>query len=217
MTAAALAATARRLFTDGPPAWRLLQIYRPYICPFDVIIDAVPQGARVLDIGCGGGLLLGLLAAAGRIGGGIGFDTSVPAVELARGMAGRSFPGRLDFEALAVQDSWPEGTFDVVTAIDVLHHVPPSAQAGVVAQAAAKVRPGGLLLVKDMVTRPWWRAAANHLHDLVLARQWIHTPEGGDIVAWAGAAGLVLERERIDNVLWYGHRLQVFRKGGVAC
>jgi hypothetical protein len=54
-----------------------MQALRPLICPFDELLDLVPIGARMLDAGCGAGLFLGLLADAGRLGEGYGFDTAL--------------------------------------------------------------------------------------------------------------------------------------------
>src|SRR5207237_246924 len=66
LTARALSQMASELYPSGPPLFRALQVYRPYICPFEALISEVPKDATVLDIGCGGGLFLGLLDAAGR-------------------------------------------------------------------------------------------------------------------------------------------------------
>ena len=107
---------------------------------------------------------------------------------------------------------WPEGDFDVVAMIDVIHHVSRPEQEAVIRRACRKVRRGGLFLYKDMVERPWWRAAANRLHDLVLARQWIHYVPVKEVERWAEDEGLVLDRSELINRWWYGHELRVFRK-----
>lgn len=203
---------ARGLFTDGPKMLRLFQVLRPVICPFHRLLDAVPPGSRVLDVGCGGGLLLALLAATGRISKGVGFDASSQAVAVARRMSEKLTPGLLEFHARPAEAPWPEGEFDVVTIIDLLHHVPPTGQGNIVRQAAAKVRPGGLVLLKDMTERPLWRVAASVLHDLILAHQRISIPTGSAVLSLAAEAGLTLQSEHIDNMLWYGHHLFVFRK-----
>jgi SAM-dependent methyltransferase len=65
----------------------------------------------------------------------------------------------------------PRGPFDVGSLIDVMHHVPPVEQQGLFAGAAKRVRPGGVFY-KDMRVKPRWKAWANRLHDLALARQW---------------------------------------------
>lgn len=216
MTPSDLRALAARLFPEGPLVWRKMQHWRPMIAPFHVLIDAVPQGSSVLDVGCGGGLFLMLLAAERGLRRGVGFDASRPAIALAQRAAAALPDARLDFIALPVGEPWPSGPFDVVSIIDLLHHVPPAVHGAIIAQAAERLRPGGLLLLKDMGERPLWRAWANVLHDLVLARQWTRIPRRRDILSQAAAAGLVLEGERIDNMLWYGHHLLVFRKPGDA-
>lgn len=212
-SAADMAAVAKRLYGDGPVLLRCLQHWRPHICPFECMIRHVPAGSCVLDVGCGGGLFLGLLAHDGRLSRGIGFDVADKAISLARRMAtGAGLAERLDFRRLDVGESWPEGSFDVVSLIDVLHHVPPASQMACLTAAAAHVRPGGLLLYKDMARRPHWRALANRLHDLVMARQWIHYVPIGKVEAWASEAGLRTLHAESFQRLWYAHELRVFGK-----
>jgi len=165
----------------------------------------------VLDVGCGAGLFLGLLASCGRGIRGVGFDVSPGAIATAKQMAER-FNGQLQFHRLDVDEPWPRETFDVVSIIDVTHHVPPARQRRMIATAASHVAPGGVLLYKDMCRRPRWRAAANRLHDLLLARQWIHYLPVESVEHWAAEEGLGLEHEERIDMLWYGHELRVFRR-----
>ena len=214
LTPRALSRMAAGLYPEGPALFRALQRYRPYICPFETLIPEVPKGASVLDIGCGGGLFLGLVDAAGLKPAGTGFDVSPLAIRLAQGMAAKAGKAgaRLDFQRLDADEPWPDGQYDVIAMIDVIHHVPPAAQEAVIRRASAKVKPGGVFLYKDMVKRPLWRAAANRLHDLVLARQWIHYVPVEAVERWAAAEGLTLERSALINRWWYGHELRVFRR-----
>ena len=205
---------ATTLYPKGPALFRALQRYRPYICPFDELLPEVPSGASVLDIGCGGGLFLGLIDAIGLRPRGEGFDVSAPAIRLAKNMAAsnRDHGGELHFQRLDPDSSWPAGEFDVVAMIDVIHHVPPAAQEDVIRRACQKAKPGGIFLYKDMVKRPRWRALANRMHDLVLARQWIHYVPVADVERWAADEEMKLERSELMNRLWYGHELRVFRR-----
>lgn len=210
-----LSAGAKALYTGGPALLRLLQHYRPYVCPFGALMRWVPRGGTVLDVGCGGGLWLGLLAQRGHIARGVGFDAAAPVIDLARSMsAGAGLEGTLDFLHLPVERPWPEGTFDAVTIVDVLHHVPPAFQAEVIRTAAGKVRPGGRLIVKDIAPEDRVRAFANRMHDLTLAKQWVRYMTRDAIVGAGRSAGLTLEHAERINTLWYGHDLCVFSRPG---
>jgi 2-polyprenyl-3-methyl-5-hydroxy-6-metoxy-1,4-benzoquinol methylase len=191
-----------------------MQTFRPYICPFDHILPLVPPGSTVLDIGCGAGLLLGLLAITDRVYRGVGFDVGSQAIAEATKMAGTldAKEKRLSFWLMDASDAWPDGLYDVVTLIDVLHHVDPDNQENVIAKAVSHVRPGGLFIYKDMAQRPRWRAAWNRLHDLIVARDWIHYVPSESVEKWGRTAGLVVEhRLRIVNCYLYDHELLVFR------
>jgi 2-polyprenyl-3-methyl-5-hydroxy-6-metoxy-1,4-benzoquinol methylase len=211
-----LSAQAALLYADAPRLQRFLARNRPFIAPFERMLGHVPVGASVLDVGCGIGLFGALLAANRRRPRLVGFDSNAPAIAVAQAMALRSaelYPmAQLEFHRLDVEAPWPEGTFDVVSIIDVMHHVPPPAARSVIELAVAKLAPGGTLLYKDMACRPRWRALANRLHDLTLARQWIHYLPIDHVENWAGELGCVRVHAENLSRWWYAHELRVFRK-----
>ncbi len=190
-----------------------LQRWRPRFVPFAPLLAVVPPQARVLDVGCGAGLFLALLAQRGDLTLGLGVDSSAPAIARAMDMRTRHQHGAvLEFRAQDARTPLPAGPWDAVCLIDVLHHVPPAQQAGVVAAAAAVLRPGGVLIVKEMATRPWWCAGANRLHDLLLARQWIHQMEAPTVVGWCRSAGLSITGQGAARHAWYAHHWTVAQR-----
>lgn len=203
---------AIRLYRDKSLAARL-QILRPFICPLEEVLPLVPKQAHVLDAGCGAGLFLGLLADTGRIASAVGFDSSASAISLARKMSA-NLGSNIGIQFLHIDATapWPADRYDVVSLIDVLHHVPPEHHLTVLSRARECIRPGGLLIYKDMANRPRWRAACNQAHDLFLARQWIHHVPILFVERWAEESGL----ERIvigqANRFWYAHEWRVFRR-----
>ena len=96
---------------------------------------------RVLDVGCGGGILSDSMARSGAEV--LGIDLSVKALRVAQLHALEAqTPGvqyrEVSAEALAIEQP---GTYDVVTCMEMLEHVPnPSL---VVSACAALVKPGG--------------------------------------------------------------------------
>lgn len=190
-----------------------MQVLRPFICPFGELIDQVPEGAKVADIGCGGGLFLGLLALEKRISSGIGIDVSSPAIAAALEMK-RNHPcgASIDFKHRSEIDPLPEGQFDVVSMVDVLHHIAPDEREKAIVLACAGVRSGGIFLYKDMVTRPRWRSWANAFHDLIISAERTTTQDLEAVVGWCADVGLEPEKKLTRNMLWYGHEMVVFRK-----
>lgn len=211
-----LSLMAKEMFSEAPLHMRKLQQWRPFICPYELLLPHIEPGSSVLDIGCGGGLFLGLLISDGYAVFGTGFDTASRAIEVAGKMARRlergGAPGHLTFSCLRVQDSWPQGRYDAVCMIDVIHHVPPALQREFFLQAVSMLAPGGRFVFKDMCRRPRWRALANSLHDAVVARERIHYVPMEDVEKWAAEAKLTLIHKENANRLWYGHELRVFSR-----
>ncbi|HLJ20636.1 MAG TPA: class I SAM-dependent methyltransferase [Stellaceae bacterium] len=173
----------------------------------------VPPGARLLDVGCGAGLFLGLLADEGLIATGRGFDSSVQAVALAQSMLSnlQASNGVL-IERRESSAGWPDEQFDAVSMIDVLHHIPVRARQGIIATVASRLKPRGVFIYKDMVTRPRWRAWCNQAHDLVVARQWITHQDIAMVDSWAKKESLRMIVSGARNQLWYGHEWRVYQK-----
>jgi len=203
----------RRAYGDASWLTRHKQSLRLEICPFHLLVDAIPNQSSILDVGCGGGLFLVLLACFGKVQFGLGFDANAQAIQIAQQAADR-LPQRanLYFEHRDLRDGWPEGRFDVVSVIDVVHHLPRVSQAALITEAAEHVAPGGILLYKDMSQRSLWCAWGNRLHDLLFAGQWINYAGISDVIAWARQNRLVHEAEGRCNILWYAHEWCVFRR-----
>lgn len=129
-----------------------------------LLLDAVPRGARrVLDVGCGEGMLARALR--GRAERVIGIDLDEPSLALARAAGGdgieyvlgdvRSFP----FEP---------ASFDAVVSVATLHHM--DAAAGL-RRMAELLRPGGVLAVVGLARNA---SLLDHAHGLVgLVASWI--------------------------------------------
>ena len=109
------------------------------------------MGKRVLDIGCGGGILSESMAARGAKVKGIDLATSALGVadlhSLESGIEVEY--EEIAAEALAAREP---GTYDVVTCMEMLEHVPNPA--GIVAACASLVKPGGWVFFSTLNRNP---------------------------------------------------------------
>jgi 2-polyprenyl-6-hydroxyphenyl methylase / 3-demethylubiquinone-9 3-methyltransferase len=181
-------------FWDPQGEFRPLHLLNPVRVQF--IAERVPlAGARVLDVGCGGGLLAEALARAGA---------TVTAIDLAPGMievarlhaAASSLD--IDYRVAAAEDvaRIPADGFDLVTCMEMLEHVPEPGS--VVATLARLVRPGGALIVSTLNRnlRSFLLAIVAGEYLLNLIPRGTHEYERlirpSELAGWARAAGLGL-------------------------
>jgi 2-polyprenyl-3-methyl-5-hydroxy-6-metoxy-1,4-benzoquinol methylase len=211
-----IAKLAWSLYDHAPVSVRLLASARTYICPMQPLLAEVPMNSTVFDIGCGSGLFLSLLVANRQVVEAIGIDLNVKALQSAKSamlkLASNNPKISVDFIMASDVNQWPETHFSVVSMIDVMHHIPPKKQRYIFESAVSRVSPGGYLLYKDMCHKPFWKATANQLHDLVLARQWIHSVPMDRVKQWGLSLGLQLFNESNYSVIAYGHEKLVFKK-----
>jgi 2-polyprenyl-6-hydroxyphenyl methylase/3-demethylubiquinone-9 3-methyltransferase len=153
------------------------------------------QDARVLDVGCGGGILSEAMARAGaRV---LGVDLSQPILDVAE-LHALDAKVSLDYRAVAAEELAAErpGSFELVTCMEMLEHVPdPSA---VMAALATLVKPGGDVIVSTL-NRKLSAFAVAIIGAEYIARmlprgthQYMKFIRPSELARWGRAAGLEL-------------------------
>ena len=117
-------------------------------CEHALLAYLPPDCGHVLEVGCGHGALTRRVARRARSV--LALDLSPEMIRIARAHSAEQ--SNIDYRVADVTATdLPASTFDVVLSVATVHHVP---LAPTVARLAAAVRPGGLLLIQDLVTRP---------------------------------------------------------------
>ncbi len=151
-----------------------------------VAFAALPPGSRVLDAGCGPGLVAEAFLEAGhRV---EGVDLSAEMIARARHRCAR-FGDRARFEQASLFDLAPESPFDAAVSRFVIHHL--EDPAAFVRRQAELLRPGGVVVVCDHTGDPdpdrqRWHQAIERARDRTHTRNL--TP--GELVDLLVRAGL---------------------------
>jgi 2-polyprenyl-6-hydroxyphenyl methylase / 3-demethylubiquinone-9 3-methyltransferase len=108
-------------------------------------------GKRVVDVGCGGGILSESMA---RLGATVkGIDLADKPLKVAQ-LHGLESGVQVDYEAISAEDlaAREPATFDVVTCMEMLEHVPNPA--ATISACAAMTKPGGWLFFSTLNRNP---------------------------------------------------------------
>jgi 2-polyprenyl-6-hydroxyphenyl methylase/3-demethylubiquinone-9 3-methyltransferase len=110
------------------------------------------QGKRVLDVGCGGGILADAMARRGAQV--LGIDLAARALRVAQLHALEAATPNVAYREVSVETLAAEepGGFDVVTCMEMLEHVPDPAS--VVRACATLVKPGGMVFFSTIHRSP---------------------------------------------------------------
>ena len=108
-------------------------------------------GKKILDIGCGGGILTEAMALRGAIVTGI--DMGEMALKVAK-MHLHESKLKIDYQMITAEQFAQQnpGEFDIVTCLEMLEHVPDPAS--IVAAAASLLKPGGQLFFSTINRNP---------------------------------------------------------------
>lgn len=154
------------------------------------------RGLRVLDVGCGGGLLSEGMAVRGADV--LGIDMAGAALEVAR-LHALETGTELEYQQITVEELAEKhpGEFDLVTCLEMLEHVPDPAS--VINACATLAKPGGHVIMSTLNRNP-----RSYLLAIVAAEYLMRMlPKGthdykqfirpSELAAWSRAAGLSLQ------------------------
>ncbi len=195
----------RSVNTNASPLDRLKIAYRPFVCPFTLLIDDCRNSKAIVDIGCGSGqflLLLSKYTNASRL---AGLEISPGLVKNAKALLGSQ--NATDFNIQEYDGTLiPEfiQEYDTVTLIDVFHHVKKEHQENFLLQVFRKMRPGTQLIFKDInAAHPY--ILLNKMHDLLLGGGVGHEVSVSHAVELLRRAGFTIRSISKKIMLWYPH------------
>ena len=172
------------------------------------------KGARVLDVGCGAGLLSeGMARRGARV---LGIDLAEASLDVALNHA-REHEIEVEYRCLSAEQLAAEqpGAFEIVTCLEMLEHVPEPAQ--VVAACARAVQPGGTVFFSTINRnlKSFLLAIVGAEHVLGMLPRGTHEYEKlirpSELTTWCREAGLQVQDL---TGLHFNPLTRTFRLGG---
>jgi SAM-dependent methyltransferase len=176
----------------------------------DEIGQYLPDAGSVLDIGCGFGLFSLYYAATSPRRLLRGIDINRRRIALARRAAARLGLDNVVYDEIDARDFKGDGEVRAVYMLDIVHHIPPTTVPPLLRELRRVLPAGGLLLVKDVDTRPAPKRWFTWALDKALS-------PASPVCYWSaealtvalGAAGFTVRRHLMVDVLPYPHILYV--------
>jgi cyclopropane fatty-acyl-phospholipid synthase-like methyltransferase len=179
----------------------------------DEIGQYLPESGPVLDIGCGFGLfsLYYAATAPGRFVRGV--DLSARRIGMARRAAARLAIDNVAYEEGDARHFKGDGEVAAAYMLDIVHHIPPETVSPLLRSLHACLPPGGVLLVKDVDTRPAAKRWFTWVLDKLMSpatpvRYW----SAAELAGALRAAGFETRRHAMLDYLPYPHVLHVATK-----
>ncbi len=217
-------------FAPGSPRKRVLSLYRSApamtrahvvvrwaTCPIPAVAAQLPPAGRILDVGCGHGLLSLFLALESSDREIVGIDVDGDKLAAARAAAvGAGLAAR--FETVA-GDELPAGPWHGIGIVDVLYLLSAGDQHSLLRSCAEALEPGGVLAVKEMALAPRWKARWNVLQETAAVKL-LGITEGealtflapADMAAAMAEGGLTVKDRPIHRGYPHPHHLLVGQK-----
>lgn len=152
----------------------------------------------------------------------VGVDVDAGKIEIGKRVAeaARARGAHVSIDQVVVGEL-PAGEWDCIAIVDVLYLLPENSQARLIADVATRLRPNGVLVVKEMATTPAWKLAFARAQEFAAVRV-LHITQGEELVFlppralvdWMSDRGLVVETRRLDRGRPHPHHLVVGRRPG---
>jgi 2-polyprenyl-3-methyl-5-hydroxy-6-metoxy-1,4-benzoquinol methylase len=186
-------------------------------CPVPLVEAEVPAEGRVLEVGCGHGLVSVHLALVSPERVVVGTDIDERKIELAR-RAGEAMPAHRPAFVHGHDGELPPGPWDAIVVVDVLYLLSRDDELRLLDRCIDALAPGGVLVVKETDVRPRWKHVLAKLQEVVATRV-LRITKGVDLsftpiaqlCEHLRARGLEVQVRRVDRGYLHPHALLVAR------
>jgi len=204
--------------------WRdAVQVQLRWIsCPLWEVERRVPLSGRILEVGCGRGLLSAYLASAAHAREVVGVDVDEAKILTAArvGEVVRRSGARVRFER-CTRTVLPEGPFDAVVFAEMLYLLEPSERRAVIERAVDRLSNDATVVVKEVDAAPRWKDLVNRFGTWVDMRV-LRNLEGDTVVNVGpdfyedllGGLGFTCTTTRLDRGYPFAHFVVVGRRVG---
>ena len=144
--------------------------YRPDICPFDQLLELLPDEVSVFDIGCGNGMFLSLVAHYCKPKALGGVEISEKLIRNAKELLlkiSEKKPFLSTYDGKSLPDTLAQ--YNYIFLIDVFHHVPANDQKKIISEIYLKMKTGATFVLKDIDASKKILVKFNKLHDMILS------------------------------------------------
>ena len=210
------ARAAIRAIIDHQPSWIVRAYSRVrFSILHQEILDQIgqyfPAEAHILDLGCGFGLFSLYYALTGPGRSLVGVDRNEARIGMANACARALGVRNVRYVAQDALEFRGQESFDAIYMLDLIHHLPREQVRGFLAELRGILRPGGLLVVKDVSHRPHYKRLFTLALDraMVGLREPIHYWPPDELVALLQGLGFDVKRHPIKDILPYPHMLYV--------
>lgn len=206
-------------YADLPRRERLHVHGRWASCPVPAVEAEVPRAGRVLEVGCGHGLVSLHLALTSPERTVVGCDIDKRKIEHATAAAERAPEASRPTFLHRADGSIPEGPWDAIVIVDVLYLLAPSDEQRLLDACVEQLAPGGVLVLKEADVHPRWKHRLAAVQELVATRV-VRVTAGAtvqftpiaELAESLRARGLSVRHRRVDRGYLHPHALLVAKK-----
>ncbi len=189
---------------------KMYTLLRLKLAPMIQMIKYVPEKGDILDLGCGNGIVANILSLGAPERKVYGVDLSVSRIEAASRIS--SGNPNLEFVAGDV-NTVPFERFEIVTLIDLLHHMPYEEQAALLNKIYCKQNEGDLLIIKDLEKAPYWKYIFHYIQDSISYRGRLYFRSAEDMEGLLKKTGYQVETVSLASGYPHPHVLYRCKKG----
>lgn len=178
----------------------------------------VPKSGTIVDLGCGRGLFANILRLGSEEREIRGFDLDETKIRTAGAISAKTSSLRFE-KGDIVNMTYPEA--DAFVLFDILYLIPYAEQEIILRKCHSALRQDGVLIIKDMDSRPCVKYVWNFLQEVIVVKlagftlgNKFYFRSREDFLRILDQTGFRVRCLRMDKGYWYPHILYVCRKIG---